>query len=207
MSKKRPPDPLSVQELLGDAGTPPTVRWGGEVYTLGFNHQVSKARFEELIRGKVLDDLAADVSLMSPKGAALHEKRIMGLLDKRHYATLQEGWLDKLAAADGSGTVLFIRALFHEYHPDLTDEEVRVMCMEEPGRLQSALSVVAPGFFGHAAATDPRFPPARAAELAAELAAAVLALLAPPDTSPVPKPSTPCSPESPGVSVSETSPG
>lgn len=203
----QPPEPLSVQQLLGSAGAPPVVPWRGDEYTLGFNHQTSKARLEELIRQKVLDDLAADCAGLSPPAAAAHEKRVMGLLDKRHYATLQEGWLDRLAAADGSGTVLFVRALFHEHHPKLKEADVWAMLRDEPARMGAALRVVAPDFFGHAARTDRRLPPEQGEALAAELTAAVLVMLTRLDTSPPPRPSSPSSAASPGASASTPPPG
>lgn len=144
-----PTPPVSVQDVLGAAGEPPGFTWRGKQYKLGFPDGKAKARLEELICQAETAAVQALRAVVTPAEFAEHQRALGRMIRTREYRT-RDGlvWHKYMLGEEAAtGFQLYLLALLREFHPELTEDDVRNMLEEERDFVLFAADRVVPGFF------------------------------------------------------------
>lgn len=147
------PDPVSVQDVLGNAGEPPTFTWRGHTYKLGFFDAAVTARFEEFVIAAESESIRSLKGLVSDAEFNEAIARLGRLNRTREFKAGGSLWRKYVVGEEaGTGFVLHLLAMLRTHHPKISESDVKAMFEEEYEFLMLAADRAAPDFFAHAAA-------------------------------------------------------
>jgi hypothetical protein len=137
-------DEVSVGDVLGAAGSPAEVVWGGKTYKVGPPTDGAISRVEMLVAaqaGAEVDALKGVLPDSQHRELADDLKR--KLMARSHRAG-GDLFTETLQSPDGQ--VLYLLALLREYHPEMTERDARRMTADVPDQVERALILVTPDF-------------------------------------------------------------
>lgn len=187
MSEQNDPAP-SVQQVLGAAGAPATVRYKGKAYKLGHPTQAAKARLEELAADTAVARVEAMEGRVKPATFDKMVTHVTGRIERGEFNTWKPGWQEVVW---DDGAALFALSLFREFHEDMSPEFARELVTGAGWQYRAALARVLPDFFDLLLAGRDDLTPEQSSLLRAELAALVARLT---PAGPTPESTAPSSP-------------
>lgn len=174
--------PPSIGDVLGAAGACPEIELRGKRWKVGHPTQRAKDRLEKLVVSLCWESIKA-----AQCGVPELDERLVADFTKavrnREYRTGGAGWAEAFGRPEGQ--VAFALSLLQEHHPEATADDAVALMSEKGDEFNVALAQVVPGFFGVIAA-DLKMPPEKREAWVREKAAAFLAALKTPSSSPPP---------------------
>ncbi len=137
----------SVQDVLGNSGTLPTVTWNDETYHLSFPTQKAKAALEELVAAQAVNECRAVKGSLPPDAYAELWNETVKAIQTREHRTLGPLWNKTVMGGGVASAALILLVLFRVKHPALTEAGIRDMIRDEPEQTTAALLRVIPSFF------------------------------------------------------------
>lgn len=142
--KDRRYDPAAMGDVLGDAGEPIGIRVGDTVWKLGYPTGRQKDRYEKYLIEYETKIVKRQKAILEPGEYSARVDQLAKQIEDRAFATGAPLWLAK--SAELTGWMLWVRALFAENHPDISNEQVEQIATAAPEDLKLALKVVIPPF-------------------------------------------------------------
>jgi hypothetical protein len=134
---------MSVAATTGTPDGCPDIRWRGRNWRVGRPTQDAKARLEKLVAAVSLEEVRRLKDVLSPAAYQEAFKAAMAALPSYH--TWQAGW--QAVVFDSANAHLFLWSLLQEFHPQVSEAEVRGMLAEVSEEVEAALAQVIPDFF------------------------------------------------------------